>query len=152
MDQVLFNTFIEQVALTHRANNGFKQEAYQIAAEEVTKHTDVVVKWQNVSNRLRYYMREYNAMKDMLTTSGFGWDNERMVVTAPDECYSFGSLTHVERLRGKHIERMNDLAVICGSNHGTGRYVQGSRSMAALASSSRLQRDLMKHGERLRMI
>ncbi|XP_058114371.1 uncharacterized protein LOC131257607 [Magnolia sinica] len=141
MDQILFDTFIEQVALGHRADNGFKREAYQIAAKEVTKHTDVAVQWQNMSNRLRYYKREYNAVKDMLAASGFGWDNERMVVMALDEVWKeyFRSHSRAERLRGKRIERMDDLTVICGSDQATERYVQGSRSMAASASSSRLQ-------------
>ncbi|XP_058102162.1 uncharacterized protein LOC131246250 isoform X2 [Magnolia sinica] len=40
-----------------------------------------------MSNRLRYYKRDYNAVKDMLAARRFGWDNERMVVTAPDEVW-----------------------------------------------------------------
>ncbi|XP_058101150.1 L10-interacting MYB domain-containing protein-like [Magnolia sinica] len=118
MDQILFDTFIEQVTLGHKADNSFKREAYQIATEEVTKHTDVAVRWQNVSNRLRYYKREYNVVKDILGASGFGWDNERLVVTAPDEVWDQYLRSHprAERLRGKRIERMDDLAVICGSD------------------------------------
>ncbi|XP_058080698.1 uncharacterized protein LOC131228866 [Magnolia sinica] len=144
VDQVFFDTFLEQIALGRKADNGFKQEAYQIAAEEVTKHTDVVVKWQNVSNQLRYYKRKYNAVKDMLAASGFGWDNERMVVTAPDEVWEEYLRSHpcAEGLRGKHIDRMDDLTVIVRFDQATGRYVQGSRSIATLASSSHLQRDL----------
>ncbi|XP_058077710.1 uncharacterized protein LOC131226058 isoform X2 [Magnolia sinica] len=144
MDQILFDTFLEQVALGRKADNGFKREAYQIAADEVTKHTGVFVTWQNVFNRVRYYKREYTAVKDMLAASGFGWDTERMVVTAPDEVWEQYLRSHpnAARLRGKRIDRMDDLAIICGSDQATGRYVRGSRSMAALASSSRLQRDL----------
>ncbi|XP_058111091.1 uncharacterized protein LOC131254087 [Magnolia sinica] len=87
MDQVMIDIFLEQVALGRKGDNGFKREAYQSAADAVTKHTNVVLKWQNVSNRLRYYKREYIAVKDMLSASGFGWDNERMVVTTPDEVW-----------------------------------------------------------------
>ncbi|XP_058103689.1 uncharacterized protein LOC131247394 isoform X2 [Magnolia sinica] len=46
------------------------------------------------------------------------------------------------RLCGKRIDGMDDLAVICGSDQATGRYVRGSRSMATSTSSSCLQRDL----------
>ncbi|XP_058088739.1 uncharacterized protein LOC131235554 [Magnolia sinica] len=91
---------------------------------------------------MRYHKREYNDLKDMLATSGFGWASERMVVTAPDEVRDEYLKSHprAERLRGKQIERMGDLAVIVGSDHATGCYVQGSKNMAA--SSSRIQRDL----------
>ncbi|XP_058103478.1 uncharacterized protein LOC131247050 [Magnolia sinica] len=76
----------------------------------------------------------------MLATSGFGWDNERIVVTTTDEVWEEYIRSHLraERLRGKRIDRMDDLAVIVGSDQATGRYVQ--RSIAA--SSSRIQRDL----------
>ncbi|XP_058068688.1 uncharacterized protein At2g29880-like [Magnolia sinica] len=78
----------------------------------------------------------------MLAASGFGWDNERMVVTAPDEVWEeyLKSHPHAARLRGKRIERMDDLGVIVGSDQVTGRYVKGSRTMAA--SSSRINQDL----------
>ncbi|XP_058088293.1 uncharacterized protein At2g29880-like [Magnolia sinica] len=91
---------------------------------------------------MRYHKREYNNLKDMLAASGFGWDNERMVVIAPDEVWDEYLKSHprAERLRGKRIERMDDLAAIVGLDHAIGRYAQGSRNMAA--SSSRIQRDL----------
>ncbi|XP_058106628.1 uncharacterized protein LOC131249907 [Magnolia sinica] len=140
----MIDIFLKQVALGRKGDNGFKREAYQITAEAVTKHTNIVLKWQNVSNRLRYYKREYTTVKDMLTASGFGWDSERMVVTAPDEVWEEYLKSHprAERLCEKRIERMDDLAAIVGSDHALGHYVQGSRSIAALASSSRLQREL----------
>ncbi|XP_058068800.1 uncharacterized protein LOC131218137 [Magnolia sinica] len=83
-------------------------------------------------------------MKDMLTANGFGWDNERIVVTALNEVWEKYLRSHprAKRLHGKRIYRMDDLAVIVVSDQATGRYVQGSRSMAALASSSCLQRNL----------
>ncbi|XP_058100017.1 uncharacterized protein At2g29880-like [Magnolia sinica] len=144
MNQVMIDIFLEQVALGRKGDNGFKREAYQIAAEAVTKHTNIVLRWQNVSNQLRYYKREYTAVKDMLAASGFGWDSERMVVTAPDEVWEEYLKSHprAERLRGKRIERMDDLAMIVGSDQATGWYVRGSRSIAASASSSHLQREL----------
>ncbi|XP_058103645.1 uncharacterized protein LOC131247257 [Magnolia sinica] len=141
MDQILFDTFLEQVALGRKANNGFKRVAYQIATDEVTKHTEVIVTWQNMSNRLRYYKREYTAVKDMLAASGFGWDSKRMVVTAPDEVWEQYLRSHPNavRLRDKRIDRMDDLTVICGSDQATSHYIRGSMSMAASASSSCLQ-------------
>ncbi|XP_058084524.1 uncharacterized protein LOC131232303 [Magnolia sinica] len=80
----------------------------------------------------------------MLAASGFGWDNERMVVTALNKVWEEYLRSHpcAERLRGKCIDRMDDLAIIVGSDQATGHYVQGSRSMAASASSSCLQQDL----------
>ncbi|XP_058075558.1 uncharacterized protein At2g29880-like [Magnolia sinica] len=89
-----------------------------------------------------YHKCEYNDVKDMLAPSGFGWDSERMAVTAPDEVWEEYMKSHprAERLRGKRIERMDDLAAIIGSDHTTGRCAQGSRNMAA--SSSHIQRDL----------
>ncbi|XP_058075339.1 uncharacterized protein At2g29880-like isoform X3 [Magnolia sinica] len=124
IDQVLFNVLLEQVALGRKVDNGFKNEAYQVIAEEVMKHTDLPVNWQNVQNRLRYYKREYIAIRDMLAASGFGWDNERMVITAPDEVWEDYLKSHprATHLCGKRIERMDDLAVIVGSDQATGRY------------------------------
>ncbi|XP_058077764.1 L10-interacting MYB domain-containing protein-like [Magnolia sinica] len=141
MDQAMIDTFLEQVALGRKGDNGFKREAYQIAADAITKHTNVVLKWQNVSNRLRYYKREYTTVKDMLAASGFGWDNERMVVTTPDEVWEEYLKSHprAEKFCDKRIERMDDLATIVGSNQASGHFVQGNRSIAAPASSSRLQ-------------
>ncbi|XP_058115616.1 uncharacterized protein LOC131258362 [Magnolia sinica] len=142
MDQILFNTLLEQIALGRKVDNGFKREAYHAAAEEVSRRTEILVNWQNVQNRLRYHKREYNDVKDMLAASGFAWDSERMVVTAPDEVWEEYLKTHprAEKLRGKRIERLDDLATIVGTDHATGCYAQGSRNM--VAASSRVQRDL----------
>ncbi|XP_058111719.1 uncharacterized protein At2g29880-like [Magnolia sinica] len=144
MDQVMIDVFLEQVALGRKGDNGFKREAYQIAADAVTKYTNVVLKWQNVSNRLRYYKREYTTVKDTPSVSGFGWDNEWMVVTAPDEVWEEYIKSHprAEKLCGKRIERMDDLATIVGSDQASGHFVQGSRTIAASASSCRLQQEL----------
>ncbi|XP_058106001.1 uncharacterized protein At2g29880-like [Magnolia sinica] len=78
----------------------------------------------------------------MLAASGFGWDSERMVVTAPDEVWEEYLKSHLraKRLRGKRIERVDDLSVIVGSHQATGRYAQGSQNIAA--SASRVYRDL----------
>ncbi|XP_058106822.1 uncharacterized protein LOC131250551 [Magnolia sinica] len=67
-----------------------------------------------------------------------------MVVTAPDEVWEQYLKSHPNAIRlcGKRIDRMDDLAMICGSDQATGRYVRGSMSIAASASSSRLQRNL----------
>ncbi|XP_058075739.1 uncharacterized protein LOC131224220 [Magnolia sinica] len=127
-----------KVALGRKVDNGFKREAYQAMTEEVMKHTGIPVNRQNVQNRLRYYKHEYITVKDMLAASGFEWDNERMVVTAPDEVWEDYLKSHprAKHLRGKRIERMHDLAVIVGSDQATRRYVQGSTIMAM--SSSRI--------------
>ncbi|XP_058098188.1 uncharacterized protein At2g29880-like [Magnolia sinica] len=121
MDQVFFDVLLEQVALGRKANNGFKREAYQVTAEEVMKHTDIPVNWQNVQNRLRYCKHEYIVVMDMLAASGFGWDNERMVITAPDEVWEdyLKSHSRATHLRRKRIERMDDLVVIVGSDQAT---------------------------------
>ncbi|XP_058113342.1 uncharacterized protein At2g29880-like [Magnolia sinica] len=78
----------------------------------------------------------------MLAASGFGWDYEQMVVTAPDEVWEEYLKSHprAERLRGERIERMDDLSVIVGSDQATGRYAQGSGNIAA--SYSHVYRDL----------
>ncbi|XP_058108674.1 uncharacterized protein At2g29880-like [Magnolia sinica] len=142
MDEVMLNTLLEQIALGRKSDNGFKREAYQAAAEQVSNETHVCVNWSNVVNRMKYHKKCYNDVKDMLSASGFGWDNERKVVTAPDEVWEAYLKSHprTERLRGKRIERMDDLAVIVGDDQATGRYAQGSKNLAT--SSSRVQRDL----------
>ncbi|XP_058108928.1 uncharacterized protein At2g29880-like [Magnolia sinica] len=78
----------------------------------------------------------------MLAASGFEWNNERMVVTAPDEVWEeyLKSHPHATHLRDKRIDRMDDLAVIVKSDQAMGRYVQGSTTM--VTSSSRIQHDL----------
>ncbi|XP_058106371.1 uncharacterized protein LOC131249589 [Magnolia sinica] len=55
----------------------------------------------NVQNWLMYYKREYNVVKDMLAVNEFGWDNERIVVTAPDEVWEeyLSSHPRAKRLR-----------------------------------------------------
>ncbi|XP_058088658.1 uncharacterized protein At2g29880-like [Magnolia sinica] len=124
MYQVLFDTLIEQIALGRNGDNGFKREAYQAVADAVHRRTQILLTWQNVQNKLRYHKREYGDIKDMLAASGFGWDSERMVVMAPDEVWEeyLKSYPRAERLRGKRIERMDDLSVIVRSDQVTSRY------------------------------
>ncbi|XP_058088546.1 uncharacterized protein At2g29880-like [Magnolia sinica] len=78
----------------------------------------------------------------MLAASGFSWDSESMVVAALDDVWKEYLKSHprAERLRGKRIERMDDLSVIVGSDQAAGRYAKGSKNIAA--SSSRVYRDL----------
>lgn len=87
MDQIMLDALLEQVALGRKCDNGFKKDGYQAAADAVRNGTNTVVTWDNVRNRLRYHRREYSDVKDMLAASGFGWDHDRMVVTAPDDVW-----------------------------------------------------------------
>ncbi|XP_058078544.1 uncharacterized protein LOC131226842 [Magnolia sinica] len=78
---------------------------------------------KHIFNRLRMLKKFYCAARDMLNASGFGWDADRSMVVAIDDVWDGYILSHpyTERVRGKHIERYNDLTYLFGNDcaHGT---------------------------------
>jgi hypothetical protein len=95
MIQVMLEALVEQVRKGKRAESGFKKEVWtavlpQIQAEVVQTVEDgsyYEIRSDQAANKLSDLKSLYSEFKRLLEQSGFGWDEEQGVVTAPDEVW-----------------------------------------------------------------
>ncbi|XP_058070136.1 uncharacterized protein LOC131219148 [Magnolia sinica] len=111
MDNSLVDALVEQVNLGLKSDNGFKPKTYKATIREINETCGILLENRHISNRLRTLKRLYISIKDLLSASGFGWDSDKKMIVATDDSHPYA-----ERVRGKHIDRWDDLAFIFGND------------------------------------
>ncbi|XP_058103523.1 uncharacterized protein At2g29880-like [Magnolia sinica] len=112
MDNSLVDALVEEVNLGLKSDNGFKPEAYKATIREINETCGILLENCHISNQLQSLKRLYISIKDLLNASSFGWDSDRKMVVATDDVWAGYIVSHpyAERVRGKHIDRWDDLA------------------------------------------
>ncbi|XP_058084107.1 uncharacterized protein LOC131231819 [Magnolia sinica] len=130
MDNALVDALVEQVNLSRKSDVSFKPEAYKATIAEISVRCGVHLENKHISNRLRTFKKFYWAVKDMLNTSGFGWNPVVKMVIATDDVWEayIASHPYAERVQGKHINRYNDLSFMFGSDCAQGFYANTAYS------------------------
>jgi Myb/SANT-like DNA-binding domain len=88
MEELLFNTLIEQVNIGKRADSGFKKEAWVACCEAVTTVTTQLVtidKCKGKVDTMKGLWRDFTWLKDQ---SGFGYDEATGLVQAGDVAWN----------------------------------------------------------------
>jgi hypothetical protein len=67
-----------------RTNNAWSKEAWKSITEQFNKKFSTLYSVSQVKQKERDMKKEYRVVKDLSAESGFGWDPDRMMVTAPD--------------------------------------------------------------------
>ncbi|XP_058086500.1 uncharacterized protein LOC131233732 [Magnolia sinica] len=122
MDDCLIDMLMDVVANGRKSVNGFKKETYKAVVESVRSTLEISVVEKHVGNRLRTLKRLYFEVRDTLSASGFRWDDDKKLVTAPDDvCDNYiRSHPYAQHVHGKPVRMYDDLMFLFGSDQATG--------------------------------
>ncbi|XP_058102206.1 uncharacterized protein LOC131246275 [Magnolia sinica] len=122
MDNCLIDTLMDVVTNDRKSANGFKKETYKMVVESVRSALGILVVEKHVGNRLQSLKRLYFEVRDTLNASGFGWDDDKKLVTAPDDIWDdyIWSHPYAQHVRGKSKRRYDDLMFLFGSDRAIG--------------------------------
>ncbi|XP_058078564.1 L10-interacting MYB domain-containing protein-like [Magnolia sinica] len=122
MDDYLIDTLMDVVANDRKSANGFKKETYKTVVETVKSALGISVQEKHVGNCLRTLKRLYFEIRDTLNASGFGWDEDNKLLTAPDDVWEdyIRSHPYAQHIRGKAVRRYDDLTYLFGNDRATG--------------------------------
>ena len=89
MIHTLFTELLEQAQDGKRADSGFKKEAWDSVLKEVQAvYTGpYTIPLQKVKQKEQTFKRYYKDWKFLRDQSGFGWDEETAMITAPDQAW-----------------------------------------------------------------
>lgn len=87
MEEILFNTLLEQVDIGKRADSGFKKEAWIACCSTIKRATGLVVSIEKCKGKvdtMKALWRELNWLKEQ---SGFGWNSNTGLIQAGDQAW-----------------------------------------------------------------
>jgi hypothetical protein len=90
MTTVMLRSLVLQIRAGKRSDNGFKAEVWNAVAQAVLSYDDSqrdILNGDRCQGKLDALKKKYDAWKRLQSLSGFGWDAERGVVTAPDSVW-----------------------------------------------------------------
>ncbi|XP_058081307.1 uncharacterized protein LOC131229382 [Magnolia sinica] len=123
MDDCLIDTLMEVVANGHKSANGFKKETYKTIVDTVKGAIGISLQEKHVGNHLRTLKRLHFEGRKALSASGFGWDDDLKIVTAPDDVWEdyIRSHPYAQHLRDKAVRRYDELTFLFGNDRASGR-------------------------------
>ncbi|KAJ4848069.1 hypothetical protein Tsubulata_041262 [Turnera subulata] len=109
---------------------GHAKELVKILAEKLPEHG---LRETNISSRCKTLRKIYVSMCDLksINRSGFGWDEEKKMFTAPASVWNDYVKSHLDasRLRGKPFLYYDEMSLIYGQDRATGQAVKVQRRM-----------------------
>jgi hypothetical protein len=98
MTTVMLRSLVLQIRAGKRLDNGFKAEVWNTVAQAVLSYDDSqrdILTGDRCQGKLDALKKKYDAWKRLQSLSGFGWDAERGVVTAPDSVWDAEILVRI---------------------------------------------------------
>ncbi|KAI3956271.1 hypothetical protein MKW92_028094 [Papaver armeniacum] len=141
----LMDLLLDQVHKGNRVDNAFNKEAWtQVVSSFIEKHGSQYNK-DVLENGYTNLRKQYNYIKNLLSQTGFVWDEEQLMVTANENVWDSYIKEHPDALsyRNKMLANFNDLCIIYdGRNNDlchkidSDDHVQGTKSDGVLQSSA----------------
>ncbi|KAL8127321.1 hypothetical protein AgCh_014294 [Apium graveolens] len=129
-DKVLVSALSELATDPHwKCENGFRN-GYMVLLEEVIGKAlpgcglKVI---PHIDSRLKTLISKFRAIAQMLSTSGFGWDDDKKMIYVERSVYNEYCKTHTscKNLYGTAFPYFNDLMAIYGKDYATGKPAEG---------------------------
>uniref|UniRef100_A0ACD6AJH6 Uncharacterized protein n=1 Tax=Avena sativa TaxID=4498 RepID=A0ACD6AJH6_AVESA len=86
MDKAMLDVFVEYYSKGDRAQNGWKP--YTAAVKKVREKCQIELTKENIISRSKTFDKHYAIVNKMLSQSGFGWDDEKNMVTVEDDVWN----------------------------------------------------------------
>lgn len=84
MDRCLTQLLVEQVILGNKLDKNFKPVAYTAALTVLNDKFGLDLTKENIRNRLKTWKKQYGLVTELLSHSGFEWDERYKMVVAND--------------------------------------------------------------------
>ncbi|KAM0910336.1 hypothetical protein ACQ4PT_014229 [Festuca glaucescens] len=88
MDKAMLDVFVEYFNKGDRAQNGWKPHVYTAAVKKVMEKCQVELTKENIISRSKTFDKHYVIVNNMLSQSGFGWDDDKNMVSVEDDVWN----------------------------------------------------------------
>lgn len=87
MDRYFIGLMLDQARSGNQIEGAFRKQAWTEMVKLFNAKFDSSFTVDVLKNRYKTLRRQYNAIKSLLRSDGFGWDDERHMVTADDNVW-----------------------------------------------------------------
>ncbi|XP_077226070.1 uncharacterized protein At2g29880-like [Tasmannia lanceolata] len=124
MTHYFIELMIDEVGKGNNNSQGFSKQAWTHMTRLFNSKFGVQFSKDHLKNRHKTLKRLYNDVKLLLDQSGFGWDEQREMITADDVVWNNYIEAHPDatKYRFRPILKFNDLKVIFGNTIAAGRF------------------------------
>ncbi|KAL7236131.1 hypothetical protein ACSBR1_019407 [Camellia fascicularis] len=117
MDECLILELVHQANEGYKVDKGFKDQAYVVACSSLNSSFNLSLSCKHYVNRLKTIKKKYRLVQEMLSKSGFSLNPMTKMVECSDQANPAA-----KELRGKKIEMLDELSIVCGNDQATGEW------------------------------
>ncbi|XP_010247462.1 PREDICTED: uncharacterized protein LOC104590478 [Nelumbo nucifera] len=124
MDRCLAVTLADQVKQGNKRHKVLKHAAYMAAVRALNERFALDLTKDHVRNRLKTWKKQYAVLKELLSQSGFHWNETQKMVVANDSVWNDYIKAHPDAryLRARSVENYDELCIIFGNGQANGNY------------------------------
>ncbi|CAN6854154.1 unnamed protein product, partial [Brassica oleracea] len=118
MDRYFIGLMLDQARSGNQIEGAFRKQAWTEMVKLFNAKFDSSFTVDVLKNRYKTLRRQYNAIKSLLRSDGFCWDDERHMVTADDNVWQDYIKAHrdARQFMTRPIPYYKDLCVVCGDS------------------------------------
>ncbi|KAL7206161.1 hypothetical protein ACSBR2_018969 [Camellia fascicularis] len=124
MDKCLILKLVHQANEGYKVDKGFKDQAYVAACSSLNSSFNLSLSRKHCVNRLETIKKKFRLVQEMLSKSGFSWNPMTKMVECSDQVWTtyVAANPDAKGLRGKKIEMLDELSIVCGNDQATGEW------------------------------
>ncbi|XP_068494616.1 uncharacterized protein [Phaseolus vulgaris] len=117
MDHWLGKILVDQVKKGLKVDKVLLTEAYEAAVSVVNAKFGLHLTKFNIKNRLKTWKKQYEQLKEILSHTGFKWDETKKMIIASDSTWNDYIRTHLDArtFRGRVFENYDQFCIIFGN-------------------------------------
>lgn len=113
MDSCLTAILVQQIKQGNRSKFDYtlRPDAFEASVLAINEKFQLYLTKEHVKNRLRTWKKQYAILKELMTQSGFEWDEKRKMVIANDSVWTEYIKVHINLLLTSvwHLSLHNDI-------------------------------------------
>lgn len=113
MDSCLSAILVQQIKQGNRSKFDYtlRPDAFEASVLAINEKFQLYLTKEHVKNRLRTWKKQYAILKELMTQSGFEWDEKRKMVIANDSVWTEYIKVHINLLLTSvwHLSLHNDI-------------------------------------------
>ncbi|KAM7513857.1 hypothetical protein LguiA_003440 [Lonicera macranthoides] len=124
MDTCLGKILVEQVQKGKKVNNILLPEAYDAAITALNKKFGPDLTKDHIKNRLKTWKKQYGILQELLSHSGFKWDETQTMIIGTQSVWNDYIKMHPEarHFRARVVDNFDHLLIIFGKTNATGSH------------------------------
>ncbi|XP_077210292.1 uncharacterized protein LOC143845761 [Tasmannia lanceolata] len=124
MDHCFIGLMVDEVTKGNKNDQGFTRQGWMNLVTKFNQSTGLQFDKDKLKNRYKSLKREYGAIKLLRNHSGFGWDEQRQMVTADGPVWEDYCKAHPDasKFRTRSILHYDELCTIFSNQTANGRF------------------------------